>query len=70
MKQSHSPGEELLREVRAGFVMQGTTFSTWCAVQGINRSSARQALMGSWNGPKGRALRARVIKAAGLKAAA
>jgi hypothetical protein len=70
MKDRYSPGEDLLREVRAGFVMQGTTFSTWCTQQGINRSSARQALMGSWNGPKGRALRTRVVKAAKASAAA
>ncbi len=70
MKPTHTPGPDLLRAVRAGFVLQGTTFSTWCGDHDISRSNARQALIGSWDGPKGRELRDRIVKAARIKAAA
>lgn len=58
------PGHELLREVRAGFVRQGKTLTAWCNEHGISVSNARQAVIGSWNGPKARSLRARISRAA------
>lgn len=57
------PGQQLLRDIRAGFVRQGKTFSAWCSEQGINVANARQAVIGSWNGPKARRLRARITRA-------
>lgn len=60
------PGKELLCQVRAAFVLQGTTLGAWCTAQGIVRQTAVNALVGGWNGPKGRALRQRVITASGL----
>lgn len=58
------PGHDLLLQVRSGFVSQGTSYSAWCRANGILRSSATQALTGAWNGPKARALRDKIIKAA------
>jgi hypothetical protein len=63
MKQHDIPSKTLFLNVRAGFVQQNTTFSEWCRKEDINRSNARQALIGSWDGPKAKALRARIIKA-------
>ena len=70
MNQQHDPGLALHREVRAGFIRKGSTFGEWCRQEGVNPSSARQVVIGSWDGPKARALRARIIKAAGLEKAA
>ena len=68
MKTNHQPSIELFREVRAGFIKRGTTFSQWCRDAGENRSNARQAVLGAWDGPKGRAVRMRILKAAGVSA--
>ena len=61
---SQAPGFDLHKRVRAGFMLQGTSLTQWCRQNGTNVSNARGALMGSWNGPKGQALRNRIIKAA------
>lgn len=61
-----SPGPELVREVRAGFVLKGTTLGRWCREHNLVVQHARMALVGEWNGPKGRAVRHRVLQAAGL----
>lgn len=60
------PGLSLIREVRIGFIRQGTTLAKWCEENGVKRSNARTSLVGLWNGPKGQALRARIIVAAKL----
>lgn len=65
-----TPGRDLAAQVRAAFVARHTTLAAWCRQHGIDRSAARQALYGTWDGPKGRALRARILKAAGVRAAA
>lgn len=62
------PGLELHRRVRAAFVLQGTTLRAWCREQGISAGNARIALIGSWNGPRGKEMRARICKAAGVLA--
>lgn len=64
------PGRDLLLAVKAGFVRQGTTLTRWSRENGTHISNTRNALLGAWNGPKGQAMRRKVIKAAGLKAAA
>lgn len=61
-----NPGLELVRLVRAGFVLQGTTLGRWCRENGIALQNARNALLGGWNGSKGQAMRARLIAAARL----
>lgn len=58
------PGAELLRAVRAGFALQGTTLGAWCRARDIKLQHARCALLGSWDGPKGRDVRAQIITAA------
>lgn len=60
------PGPGLLKAVRIGFVMQGTTFTKWCSQKGVHRANATTALLGGWRGPKGRAIARRVAKAAGV----
>lgn len=60
-----SPGPELIRKVRALFILRGTTLGRWCRDNDIKLNHARMALVGSWDGPKGRALRDRVVSAAG-----
>lgn len=64
------PGTRLMQEVRAAFILDGTTYTSWCRSQGIDPSMVRQAIYGTWAGPKGRAMRALVLKAAGVKVAA
>lgn len=60
-------GQDLVRAVRSGFVLRGTSLGKWCRENRINPQNARVALLGGWNGPKGRALRERIIRAAGLR---
>lgn len=64
------PGARLMQEVRAAFILDGTTFTAWCRAQGIDPSMVRQAIFGNWAGPKGRAIKAKVLQAAGVKVAA
>lgn len=64
------PGKDLHQEIRAGFVRQGTTLTAWCKKNDLRLSNVRDAIMGGWDGPKGREIRAKVAKAAGVKVAA
>lgn len=59
-------GPELYQKVRGGLIARGTTLSAWCREYGYNPTNARSALVGGWNGPKGRALRQRLAKEAGV----
>lgn len=59
-------GNDLNRKVRIGFINQGTTLSAWCRSHNVTAASARAALIGSWDGKKGRALRESLIKASGI----
>lgn len=61
------PSQYLLRRVQAGFVLQGTSLRAWCLKQQINPTLARSALLGSWNGPRGKQMRARVAQAAQIQ---
>ena len=63
----YQPGPNLYLNVRAGFVQQGTSLTSWCRERGINASNARAALAGAWNGPKGSQLREDLIKASGIR---
>jgi hypothetical protein len=60
------PGPDLYLAVRGGFVTQGLTLTRWCNDREINPTNARAALVGAWNGPKGKALRARLIEESGI----
>ena len=61
-----TPGPALLLAVRAAFVSKGSSLSAWCVDAGIDRAAARLALLGAWNGPKGQAMRVRIVGATGL----
>lgn len=61
-----APGPELHLSVRAGFVTQGSSLTSWCRERGVNASNARAALTGAWNGPKGSKLRKELLEASGL----
>lgn len=67
---SPAPSLELLRRVRAAFIVKDSTLKAWCRDNQIHMSNARNALIGSWNGPAGQAMRARIVKASGLRDAA
>lgn len=60
------PGLALLNAVKAAFVARNTTLNRWCDDHDIQRQNAVAALTGAWNGPKGRELRHRVVRASGL----
>jgi len=64
-----APSLDLVRQVRAGFTLQGTSLKRWCRENGIRFNNARDALIGSWNGPKGKAVRTRIVRAAKVDAA-
>lgn len=64
------PGTRLMNQVRAGFISQGTSYTAWCRTQGIDPSQARQAIYGTWAGPKGLACKAKALQAAGVREAA
>lgn len=64
---STTPGLELYRKVRCGFILKGTTLNHWCRTNGTDPQNARQCLTGSWDGPRARELRATLIKASALK---
>lgn len=60
------PSPDLYLQVRIGFVGQNSSLNKWCTDNGITRQNAVAALKGMFNGPKGIALRERVVIAAGL----
>ena len=61
------PGPQLHLRVRTGFLLQGTSLTEWCRSNGTHISNARGALLGTWNGPKGKAMRNKIIKAARIE---
>ncbi len=62
------PSRELLLKVKAHFVGKGTTLAAWCRDNKVDQSHARQALLGSWDGPRGRAVRLKLATEAGITA--
>lgn len=61
-------GQDLYLAVKAGFVLQGTSFGSWCNKHGVTRQNATMALRGGWRGPKARKLISRIVKDAGIEA--
>ena len=43
--------KHLVQQVRAGFILRGTTMSAWARQNGLDPSTVRQALYGTWYGP-------------------
>ncbi len=66
---SRQPGNDLYVAVRAGLVAKGESLNRWCKRNGIHRQYATKSLKGESNGPKARAIRRRLIRAAGLTTA-
>lgn len=62
----HPPSMELYVKIRAAFILREDTLSAWCRRNGIHPTKAQRALTGPSRGLDARALRARIIKAAGL----
>lgn len=60
------PSKELYLKVRAGFVFQGTSLGAWCQQRGLDRTNVRAALIGAWDGPKGRKVRRRAVRDSGI----
>ena len=60
------PGPDLYLQVRAGLILKGTTFGAWCRENGIRHTNAKAALVGAWNGPKGREVRRQLLIASGV----
>lgn len=58
------PGADLYHKVRQGFVGQRTSLNNWCITNGVTRQAAEASLKGMYDGPKSRALRARIVEAA------
>ncbi len=63
MNETPALGPDLARQVRAGFVLKGTTFNKFCLSVGTNRQNARKALLGTWKGPKATALVQQILEA-------
>lgn len=51
-----TPGPALLKEVRAGFTLQGTSLRAFCNREGLTYQNVYAALRGDWQGPKAREL--------------
>ena len=65
---NHTPSRDLYNQVRAGFIGQGSSLTKWCRNNGIKPQNAIHCLMGTWDGPKGKALRAELISESGIAA--
>ncbi len=63
---SKSKNVDLYTQVKAGFLLQGTSLHKWCLENGIHRQNAAQALKGTWQGEKSMALKIKIILASGI----
>lgn len=61
-----NPGRNLYIGIRSAFVARDSTLGKWCRKNGIGQQNAVSCIFGSWNGPKGQKLRARIIAASGI----
>jgi len=62
------PGENLYVHILGAFVTKRTTFTEWCKNRKVPTSNAKQAIFGTWNGPKGKKLREDAITDSGVTA--
>ena len=68
MSVSATGSPELLRSVRASFILNGSSIASWCRENRITRSYAYRALQGETNGPAAVNLRARLLNASQAEA--
>ncbi len=57
----------LVLQVRTGFILQGSSFASWCRSNQIDRGYAHKCVAGRNNGPGAVELRKRIIKAANVE---
>ncbi|AKB07703.1 TPA: hypothetical protein ACGFW3_002676 [Vibrio cholerae] len=57
---------DLYTQVKAGFLLQGTSLNRWCVENGVHRQNAAQALKGLWKGEKSNSLKEKIIVASGI----
>ncbi len=72
MKTKKSPSQRAVQDLaraKAAFILKGTTFNAWCVANGIDTSAAHKAMLRTWTGEKGKALRSRIIEASKAKTA-
>lgn len=50
-----SEERQTMLQIRAGFVMQGSSFNAWCEQNGVDKKNATRAINRQWDGPKARA---------------
>jgi len=67
--QIFTPSRDLYNRVRAGFVMQGISLSSWCNAHGVKQQNVLHCLVGSWDGPKSQELRRKIISDSGISSA-
>ncbi len=60
------PSRGLYNKVRGGFIAQGISLSKWCEMNDLNTQNAHSCLIGTWNGPKAKKLRHRLVDASGI----
>jgi lambda repressor-like predicted transcriptional regulator len=46
------PSPALLKAVRAGLIIKGSSLSAWAAANGVKRQNLTKALVGDWKGKK------------------
>lgn len=61
-----TPSRGLYNQVRAGFIMKGSSLSKWCSENGFKHQNALHCLVGSWNGPKAKSLRNKMVCESGI----
>ena len=59
------PSEELLRNVRIGFIGQGTSMHKWCLENDFNYKNVHKLLRGTWDGEKAKEWRKLIVEASG-----
>lgn len=65
--QQFQPGAILHEAILGAFKARGSGFDAWCTENNVTPSAARNSTFGQMRGPKGRALLARLIDAAGAE---
>ena len=59
----------ILLQVRAGFVLRGTTLRAWCIINKIDPGYAHMVLAGKTSGPRALQLRSQMLRASQGEAA-
>jgi len=60
------PGQQLIQEVRAGFIRQGTSLNAYCRNNGIEGKTVHRLLSGKWDGEVAKRKRKQLMDAANV----